>query len=64
MCWQQMMTVYDTSNKVAEIRVSKLKLAVYGTPFAVVTILLCVFSKANRIQCMMRVTVNAIKKHA
>jgi hypothetical protein len=29
-----MMPVYETSNKVAKIRVSKLKLAVYGTLFA------------------------------
>jgi hypothetical protein len=37
-----MMPVYDTSNKVAEIRVSKLKLAVYGTLFAVLTMLVCI----------------------
>ena len=37
-----MMAKYDTTNKVAEIRVSVRKLTVYGTPFAVLTILLCI----------------------
>jgi len=38
-----MVTVYDASNKVAEIRVSKRKLTIYGTVFAVITILLFIF---------------------